>query len=713
MLLLLAFVWLALPAQRPDYTKMSAMVRSLVLEQAQNHASKVAGTSPAASLCAFIQIDGNADSLLRQQGAESLARFGNIHIAKLPLGSLAALSASRQVRRIEANATHHATLDTMAIILRADKAYQGLALPQAFTGRGVVVGVQDIGFDFTHPTFIHPTTGQSRIGAVWDMLAPDDGSMPVGAVYRGDEVLAQQHSADGIDQTHGTHTTGIAAGSGYEGAYRGVAYESDICLVANATTDNASLIPADRLNLYTYAMDALGFKYLFDYAAERGMPCVASFSEGSRQDFRGDDCLYYQVLDSLVGPGRILVASAGNDGLNKSFFRKPVGVAAMGSFVWQQSDRIAFSARGNRNFSVRLVRYRDATNDTLVIRSAEVMADTLHVDAWSSMSVTAFAYASAYEPTDTVMEVQMAHVPGTYISVELMGSDAEVCYYRSAGNLFADSRNPALDAGECTHSIGSPASAPAAICVGSTAYRQDVYTYRGTHRIYDMGHNGERTYTSSVGPTFDERIKPDVVAPGTNIISSYSSFYLEHHPTASDIVDSDKEHFDYQGRTYAWNYNAGTSMSTPAVAGAIALWLQACPTLSPSDVRSLLQATARRHDPLLTYPNNLYGYGEIDVYAGLLRLLNLDGITNLSHNQPKGVAIRPQADGVEMTFVEAPRYAFRVAVYAAGGQCVAQHRLEGGAQCYHLSLCSLPHGVYAVQVSTGERQTTGSQLIRH
>ena len=75
------------------------------------------------------------------------------------------------------------------------------------------------------------------------MLAADDGTMPVGATYHGDDVLACRHSADGNDQTHGTHTTGIAAGNGYRSAYRGVAYESDICLVANATGDNASMIP--------------------------------------------------------------------------------------------------------------------------------------------------------------------------------------------------------------------------------------------------------------------------------------------------------------------------------------------------------------------------------------------------------------------------------------------------------------------------------------
>ena len=86
-------------------------------------------------------------------------------------------------------------------------------------------------------------------------------------------------------------------------------------------------------------------------------------------------------------------------------------------------------------------------------------------------------------------------------------------------------------------------------------------------------------------------------------------------------------------------------MSTPAAAGAIALWLQACPTLTPDQVRELIAATSRRHDPSLDYPNNYYGYGEIDVYAGLLRLLGFTAIPDVSQRQAQGVAIRPVGDG--------------------------------------------------------------------
>ena len=127
----------------------------------------------------------------------------------------------------------------------------------------------------------------------------------------------------------------------------------------------------------------------------------------------------------------------------------------------------------------------------------------------------------------------------------------------------------------------------------------------------------------------DGRVKPDVMAPGNNIISAYSSYYLENHPTANDIK-WDVAHFDCEGRTYAWNANTGTSMACPVVAGVIALWLQAKPDLTPEDVLGVISRTSRRPDPSLEYPNYFYGYGEIDAYRGLLDILGVDKIQEVS-----------------------------------------------------------------------------------
>jgi hypothetical protein len=60
-------------------------------------------------------------------------------------------------------------------------------------------------------------------------------------------------------------------------------------MVANAVSNNANLIDSTLYDRFTFATDALGFKYLFDYANSVGKPCVVTFSEGSGQDFWGYD----------------------------------------------------------------------------------------------------------------------------------------------------------------------------------------------------------------------------------------------------------------------------------------------------------------------------------------------------------------------------------------------------------------------------------------
>ena len=51
--------------------------------------------------------------------------------------------------------------------------YSGQDLPQTYTGKGVVVGIQDIGFDLTHPTFYSTNMKDYRIKALWDQLSKD------------------------------------------------------------------------------------------------------------------------------------------------------------------------------------------------------------------------------------------------------------------------------------------------------------------------------------------------------------------------------------------------------------------------------------------------------------------------------------------------------------------------------------------------------------
>ena len=329
--LLFIFISLSMNAQRPRYEKMSSFVREAMASSLVNK-QLTRSQSDNRLLTAFVRIDGNSAEVLKQYGCKELARVGNVSIAAIPLNKLGALSCGKQVKRIETGRRCSVQMDTTRLVVNAEAVYMDEGLSQTYTGSGVVVGVQDIGFDLTHPNFYSGDMSSYRIKAMWDQLSRDTigSTLYVGRDYVGKEALLKLgHPLDGETQTHGTHTAGIAAGSGAEGngvisLYRGVACEADLVLVDNAA-DNISLIDPKDYYKYTYATDALGFKYIFDYAERMHQPCVINFSEGSSQDFHGDDQLYYDLLAKLVGPGRIIVSSAGNNGARNSYIHKSFG----------------------------------------------------------------------------------------------------------------------------------------------------------------------------------------------------------------------------------------------------------------------------------------------------------------------------------------------------------------------------------------------------
>ncbi len=125
-------------------------------------------------------------------------------------------------------------------------------------------------------------------------------------------------------------------------------------------------------------------------------------------------------------------------------------------------------------------------------------------------------------------------------------------------------------------SLGSPAVARKAITVGATFK------------------NGTLVDFSSRGPTGDLRVKPDVLAPGVDIIAPLASGSLLEEMAGDSAIQGD-------GGSYI--ALSGTSMATPHVAGVVALIKQARPNLSPLEIKSLIVTTADPIEP------DVFSYG--------------------------------------------------------------------------------------------------------
>lgn len=710
-----------------DYSKMSAFVRSIAMQQKQDDRKNIS-TAHRRNLCAFVRLTGNADSTLTAYGCRTLAEYGDIRIVSIPLEALRGLSLSRNVTRIEAGRSHKTLMDRSPETVNATPVYNGDGLPQAYTGCGVVMGIMDVGFDLTHPNFYDATAENYRIRRLWDQLSADTvgSGMYVGAEYIGqDQLLEYEHSRDGLKMTHGTHTLGTAAGGGYDSPYRGIAYESDICLVSNAVTDDKEFIADEDLYKYTYATDALGFQYIFDYAKEQGQPCVISFSEGSSQDFRGDDKLFYEVLDRMTGPGRIIVSSAGNNGHIRTYIGKPAGQPTAGSGLISANtvgNRVFFTVKGKEDSQVHIVASKHGQRDTVIVRLGDIAACengertdmVMLCDIESKVDMA--AYTSCYDETETVCDFSWTGFPTIFdnmqCSVELVG-EAEAELFLTTGQFYAiDNESGRLKDALCTHNINSPSSAPSVICVGATCHRLEVINDRGeTQRVYDLSDEGGKSVYSSVGPTYDGRIKPDVMAPGINVISSFSRYWLEKNPDTWD-ADFVVSHSDFGVRSYPWAACSGTSMASPIVGGAVALWLEACPTLTPQEVLDVISRTSRPLDDT-PVPNNEWGYGEIDVHRGLLDVLGLNSIKGFPSHRPQAVRIIPAGrNSLRVCFETAPNGPVTLRVYNINGKLVTERKLKENREEVEVSLPITYGTVYAIQVTSSDSRFCGSELVR-
>jgi serine protease AprX len=124
--------------------------------------------------------------------------------------------------------------------------------------------------------------------------------------------------------------------------------------------------------------------------------------------------------------------------------------------------------------------------------------------------------------------------------------------------------------------ITAPGNAPWVLTVGA-------YSHMGTA---DAGDDRVAGY-SSRGPTaFDFAAKPDLVAPGTRIVSlnDDGSYLALRNP--EDLVTGTA------GGAYPYLTLSGTSMAAPVVSGVVARMLQANPALTPNAVKAILQYTA-------------------------------------------------------------------------------------------------------------------------
>jgi MYXO-CTERM domain-containing protein len=571
---------------------------------------------------------------------------------RLEPSALDAFAAAHPELRLLAGPPRHTLLDKSKLWTRSAE-YRAAS---GQDGKGVVVGIVDTGLDVSHPDF-RDAKGKTRVAWMLASGAPQGLHAELEAKYGcslpnqsscvvldGEDIDALLASGSRLGlprdaEGHGTHVLSIAAGNGGPSATsrpRYVGMAPGATLIVAAPGEAGGFYDADILN---------AAKFVFERADALGMPAVVNISIGG--DFGPHDgtSLLEKGLAALVGdahPGRAIVVAAGNSGgLYRTATGGPFGIhteahvfpdaevrvpliappATKGQgFIWITFDpadhvSVALEGPGGARWidfvdpgDQKGYKGDDGTTGAVVNRVAD---GTTQITPDTNSAVVAWDGAW----------------PEGEFAVLLRGTGNAQLWITGMGDAAPGGQTAVLfERAIKQGTINVPASHPNLIAAGCTINRVAWSSYKNDQiSISELGadrppvEDGD-CYFSAAGPTPAGVPKPDISAPGAFVAAAMS-------------VDADpRKHrgglFDPPGCPTgdpcylvdgAHAIAIGTSMSSPHVAGAVALLLERDPTLTQARILDLIQAGARYPTGSVPYDYQL-GPGELDIVATIAAL---------------------------------------------------------------------------------------------
>lgn len=558
------------------------------------------------------------------------ARKGNVLSLRIDADGLDAINDLVGVRYIELAGKVKPDLDRVRYATHADSVHRGIDLPQSYTGRDVLIGITDWGFDYQHPNFYDTAMVEYRVRAAWDHYR-QSGPPPADYSY-GTELTTQEAllgaGADTANiynnATHGSHVAGITGGGGAGSPYRGLAYDA-------------------RFLFCTFLVDAAavldGFEWMQRIAEEDGKRLVINMSWGLHHIGTLDgNSLISQAIDQFSAEGVVFVNSGGNNGDANFHLRKDFTGDTLRSRIqfypydahpkmWGQS--ISMWGDAGNAFSAGLI----VTNNGNAVLSETPWYNTASQLPYLDSMIVIGADTVYFNLTADAAHPQNGR-PHFRLRAKNRSSQLKVALKATAMNgrvhcwnvteLTNDVGNWGMDfqaaqtgwvAGNNQYGISEPACTESLISVAA-------YWPEFINPVTGAVGGGAVADFSSLGPTLDERVKPDIASPGVNIGSSMSSYTDE---TFSSIYN-----VEHDGRTFKFARLSGTSMASPAVAGIAALVLEADPTSTPQEVKEAIMHTARTDSYTGTIPaggSTRWGAGKVNAYQAVREVLWMNTVS--------------------------------------------------------------------------------------
>lgn len=574
------------------------------------------------------------------------------------------------------------TLDVASTYYEASKIITGEAFGSPYTGKGIVAGFCDVGFDPLHPTFLDKN-GVSRVKRITQYIE----NKGLRIVVEGDEAY-EEWGTDDSDNYHATHVGGIMAGNGAGSPYVGIARDADIVVSTSTLTDVGLLA---------------GVEDIIDYAKEVGKPCVINLSMGNYIGAHDGTSLFSQYLD-MCAEDAIIVLSSGNEGNRTNTLaykfteEKPSVGFRLGNRAWDQKNMYGITdiwSSDSRPFSIQVSLFDDETKKVVYsyepvefkpgyeatsVRyewnpdEPEIEGNALngYLTAVGALNRENGRYEVAlmyeYESTALIgsgwardmVSVTVTGEPGSDVEIYADGSYTRLMTLPGSPSPNADRSISDLVCGERVVSVGmygNRSSIPVSVIDESTG--EYVIVEEPT-----QFKEGATVNYSSYGTLRDGRVLPLTVAPGGPLVSAVSRYYLDRYSDDS-----------YLKLDAPWKSQPGTSMSSPYVAGYIATWLEALPGLTVHDVQALIASTNHLADIAEPDdPHNANGY--FDPLAALRKALKDSGVNQIERPD---LLLRPDDP---------------VSVYSLSGLKVYEGRYDG--------TCNLVSGIYILDTPFGK-----------
>lgn len=694
---------------------------------------------------------GETVEALEQLGALIDRTRGNVIMAQFPLSVLSDVESIETITKIRVEKKISQKMNLARPAIGVDKIHSGENLPQAYTGKGVVAGIVDGGFDPNHINFKNPD-GSSRIGQFTYFRAQQSSSELVEERYPSDYI--PEIDTENAESFHATHTAGIMAGS-YRGdimaavdmkngtaeiqnipnPYYGVAYDAELA--------TASAYQAQLSDYYI----AMGVESILDYAYEKNKPAVVNLSLGNNvgpHDGTSPICEYLDMVIMDTQVNTHVCIAAGNEGempiavtkvLTENDNKVGTGIYPMydgyiegyknprqGQFYIYSDSREPFevqvqvinTARNNRvakrmalepspeggsSYWVSEAGYKQDDNDIVDIQLGKYFCGYVGIGA--EIDEVAGRYYAVVDMTlwDNVLD---ANADSSYlVGIEVTGKDGQRIDIYGDGTMcsFKSYDVPGYSEGGFNGTINDIATGKYGVVVGSYNTRDTypsmdggIYGFEGRFKY------GEMSPFTSYGSLIDGRTLPEICAPGATIVSSTNEYYID------ELLNMGEEEqlqavYDDGIRKYSYHQCAGTSMACPVVAGALALWLEAYPELTAAQAKDIIRRTAVKDEAVATTGDPIqWGWGKFDAYAGLKEVLELKeslGVAGAIADSDR-LEIHPMSDRVYELLVPGAEKV-EVEVYSASGHKVAGFSEKGYTAT--LDASGFASGVYILRVN--------------